>query len=447
MRTIAIERIIVPEDRQRKAFAKVKLDELEESILRRGLLHPLTVQPAPNGQYILRAGERRLRCITHIAEGGMSFFCDGEEIKPGFAPILRTNELDPIALKELEFDENKRRENLSWQEECSALNEIMAMKRALDPDVTRMEVAREISNATSEPVATVRENLAHAELVAKHLDNPQVASARNMREAYTIVSRNLQAEFEAALNAQAKPTTDHEIYNDDLLRFLPTLQEARYDVLLADPPYGMGADEFGTAGPSHEYSDTAERGLEIASAILREGFRLCKPEAHCYVFCDIDLFHRLQLIATKVGWTVFRTPLVWDKGGAQGHNPIPAQAIRRSYELILYAYKGDKPALRMITDVIRDIPNTRDTTHAAEKPAALYQHLLSRSATAGGRVLDPCCGSGPVFEAANNLGLRVLGIELNKSFFTIASNRRFKKGSLDGKPASAAEPEASAADL
>lgn len=429
MQVVELDRVVVPEGRQRQVFSEVKLEDLKESILRRGLLHPITVQPvAETGQFILRAGERRQRVIRAITEEAKDFRCDGQVIPPGFIPVLTTHELDEIGLLELELDENIRREALTWQEEGRALAKILELKRRQYPGVSDSSVAKEISEATNQPVRTIRESLLHAELVAKHLDDPKVAGARNMREAYSILSHKIQNEFEGALRAKMGTiaSSDHECYNDDCTKFLPTLQVSKYDAVITDPPYGMGADDFGTAGPGHDYVDDEETGLAIASCILREGFRLTKPEAHLYLFCDIDFFHRLRVRAANYGWTPFRTPLIWDKGGGAGHNPIPGQAIRRSYEVILFAYKGNRPALKMITDVIRDIPNVRQSIHAAEKPGRLFEHLLSRSCKPGDWVLDPCCGVGPVFEAGNALKLRCTGIELDKQFYSIADQRRYK---------------------
>lgn len=428
---IKLDQITVPEGRQRKDFNEDKLQDLLSSIREKGLLHPIVVRPLPDGTFELAAGERRLRCLRALTAAGIGYSCDGVAVEPGIVACTRTTEMDKIALKELEFDENVKRQALTWQEECAALNEIMELRKAQDPTTTRASVARELSAATGQPVGGVKANLAQAEFVAKHLEEPKVAAARTLREAYSVASRLQQAKFEHALREKIGQSTEHECYNDDLLKFLPTLQVPCFDCIIADPPYGVGADEFGTAGPSHEYEDTEKRGLELAACIIREGVRLTKPQAHLYLFCDIDLFHRLRDLAARAGWTPFRTPLIWDKGGASGHNPIPAQAIRRSYECILFASKGDRPALRLISDVIRDFPPVRNAVHAAEKPADLYAHLLARSCKPGDKVLDPCCGVGPIFEAANFLKLRATGIELDKQYWSIADGRRFPKTVLE----------------
>lgn len=433
MIVVNIEQVIVPPDRQRQAFNDGKVKELVESIYNVGLLHPPVVQPMPDGQYVLRAGEYRHRAISKISEAARIFFCDGIMIEAGQIPVTRTTEMSDVQLLELEFDENIKRQNLTPQEEVKALARILAARRLADPEATNKDVATEISKTTNTPVGTVVEKLAHADLVVQHMNDPRIAKkmegARSVREMYAIASSMVLNDFQTAARKQIGTITDHECHNDDCLKVLPTLKADWFDCIIADPPYGMGADSFGTAGPSHEYKDTEEYGLEIAACILREGFRVSKANAHLYMFCDIDLFHRLRDGAAKCGWTPFRTPLIWDKGGGAGHNPIPSQAIRRSYEMILFAYKGDRPALKMITDVVRDISNVRQSIHAAEKPGRLYEHLLSRSCKPGDWVLDPTCGVGPVFEAANILKCRAFGIEKDKQFFEYASQRRF--GSLE----------------
>ena len=113
-------------------------------------------------------------------------------------------------------------------------------------------------------------------------------------------------------------------------------------------------------------------------------------------------------------WLCQRTPIIWYKGSV-GHNPIPAIGFRRSYECILFAYKGNKPCKGLVDDVISIRPDF-EQTHAASKPVELYQKLLSRTCVIGDRVLDPCCGSGTIFPAATGLSLKATGIELNERF-------------------------------
>ena len=61
--------------------------------------------------------------------------------------------------------------------------------------------------------------------------------------------------------------------------------------------------------------------------------------------------------------------------------------------------------------------------HHAQKPVALYDNLLRRSARAGDYILDPFCGTGPVFPAAHALRCRATGIEIDDVACGIAANR------------------------
>jgi ParB family chromosome partitioning protein len=61
IKTISIDTIIMNPFQPRKVFMPEELEELKESILMVGLIHPPTVRPIEEGQYELLSGERRLR--------------------------------------------------------------------------------------------------------------------------------------------------------------------------------------------------------------------------------------------------------------------------------------------------------------------------------------------------------------------------------------------------
>lgn len=430
MKLIPLTSIVVPPDRQRKEFPAAKMRELEESILSLGLMHPIVVRETES-EIRLVAGERRMRCLQKIAEDKMIYFCDGVEIEPGLAACIRTSDLSELELREAELDENIKRQELSWQERCGALNGLLALRREQaekkGETVTTVAIARELADSTDTSVEGARAELARAEFVSTMMTHPKVAEARSLREAYTVAMKITDSELTAALaKATGETMSEHVMIAEDCISAMSTLPLASFDCVITDPPYGMGADNFGNAGPVHQYVDDKAGAILIASQIITHAAILCKEAAHLYMFCDIDQFHELRAIAERQGFKPWRTPLIWDKGGALGHNPIPAQGLRRSYETILYAYRGDKPGIVFMSDVIRGISTAASPLHPAEKPAALYRHLLQRSCRPGDTVLDPCCGTGAVFEAATSLKLRATGIEIDPEYAKIASSRRFK---------------------
>lgn len=441
MKPIPIGEIRIPANRQRKEFSLPKLKELQQSIEEFSCFHPIVIRHLPltleenggkrGGAWELVAGERRLRVFKMMFEEKTQIKCDNQILPLGMAPCTELMYLDPIERQEAELDENLKRVDLTWQEKTAAQNALMALRRGQDPTTTVTSVAKEISSSTEEPVETVRKVLARAEFIVKHInDVPAALEARDEKEAHKIILRHMEAEFRAALVAQTEQSTAHRLIEGDCISVMSTLELGSYDVVIADPPYGMDADSFGSAGPVHSYDDSPEEATRMAAQIIMHASVLCKPEAHLYIFCDPGFFAQLLSIAASCDWSIWRTPLVWDKGGSHGHNPVPTQAIRRTYEFIFYAYRGDRPGNFMISDVIRDIPQVTGEGHAAAKPGDLYKRLLARSVKPGDRVLDPVCGTGPIFEAANALRCVATGIDKNPDFIKLARPRMFKDATL-----------------
>jgi len=121
------------------------------------------------------------------------------------------------------------------------------------------------------------------------------------------------------------------------------------------------------------------------------------------------------------GWKIFPTPLVWFK--ANGMVPLPNLGPRRTYECILYAYKGERQTICLKNDCITKIPGVRNLKHGAQKPVALYCDLLSRSAKPGDAVLDCFGGSGTILVAGNIRKAIVTYIEDKDDAFNIAQSR------------------------
>jgi len=67
------------------------------------------------------------------------------------------------------------------------------------------------------------------------------------------------------------------------------------------------------------------------------------------------------------------------------------------------------------------IPNTYNKRtgfhHPTQKPAELYEWLLSRYCPEGGTILDPTAGSFASCFVAQKLGLNAIGIEMNDAFY------------------------------
>lgn len=420
---------IVIENRQRIEHDPVRHQELLGSIERVGLLHPPVLR-MKGDHYVLVAGERRLRAMQDLHEMNRPFKYEGEVVYQPSIPYSLLGELSELEAMEAELDENIKRMDISWQERCSALEKLEQLRAAQAkeqglPPPTPAKLAEE----TRGTAAGYNTDITRKQLIlAKHLDNPEVAKAKTVDEAFKVLKRQ-EADQRNAEHAAVVGTSFHaglhRLEQADVRDWLPQQEPAQFDVILTDPPYGMGADEFGDSGGlaagAHGYEDSAEYFSELMQVVIPQITRLAKPNAHAYLFCDVDKFHYLRELMRAEGWTPFRTPLIWFKPSAS-RAPWPDQGPQRKYELILFAVRGDRPVTKMLGDVLQ-YPSDDNLGHAAQKPVELYKDLLSRSARAGDRVLDCFAGTGPILPAAHQLKVSATAIERMPAAYGIAAKR------------------------
>jgi len=426
-RYASVSSINISSNRQRRQFDEEALRELVESIQRpAGLLHPLVCR-LEDDKYILVAGERRLRAIQDIYALGGTFNFAGEPVLPGMVPFTLLQDLDPIQIMEAELEENTIRRDLTWQERANAMSQLAELRKA--QAAASNSPPPTIVSLTAETRGTKYTDTTRKELmVARHLDDPDVQGAKSLDEAVKTLKRKEERKRNAELAVRIGEnfsSKDHLVVQQDAETWAMSCKSDRFDVILTDPPYGMGADGFGDAGGKtsggHSYTDSEDILSHILSWFPEQSFRIAKQAAHLYLFCDIDWFHTWRDALSDAGWKVFRTPLIWFKPSAY-RAPWPEQGPQRKYELILYAVKGDKKCTALAGDVI-ECPPDENLGHNAQKPVALYQELLRRSARPGERVLDLFAGSGPLIPAAHSLKCSATCVEIDQASAGMALGR------------------------
>lgn len=421
--------------RQRSAMDKVKLSELKESIADKGILHPPVYWQDVSGKWVLTAGERRSEAMRQLHAEGRRFGHDGSEVPPGQIPITRLDEaLDEIARFEVELDENVRRDDLTWQDRVKAFADLHSMRQRSNPKQTSEDTAKELlERGLVKTLPTGRLHMKEARLIADHLDNDKIAQARNPAEALSLVYKMEEERVTAALVKRkfALATVEAKITlrQGHCENILDGLDSDMADLILADPPYGLGASAAGFRGRTvhhHNYEDTRENAQKIARAILTEGFRVCKTRANIFMFCDIDLFDWLKSTASNMGWSPFRRPLIWQKSESEGMAPWGGSGPRITTEFIFFATKGQRGLNASPIDVFNVKRVSRsERIHAAEKPVELLKTLIQISTLPGDFVLDPCCGSGSTLVAAKELKRAGLGIELDLDYYNTALSNVF----------------------
>jgi site-specific DNA-methyltransferase (adenine-specific) len=408
-------------DRQRKEFTPKDLQDLKRSIFSKGLLHAPVLSTAST----LLAGERRIRAMAELHEEGNTFTYNNEPVPSGQVPYSLVADLSPADFLEAELEENIIRADLTWQEQTAARVRIHELRRQLNgPTHKQTATAQEVSKISGANVKTEGARLARALTIEKHKNEPHVFNAPNESAAYRAILDKNAAKFRAQLAALEGHESPHQIIHGDAYEELPKLPDRTFDAIICDPPYGIDADKMGKEA-QHHYQDDADYALKFCEMILTQGFRLCKPQAVLFMFCDFDHFVTLKEYAQRQAWTVWRTPLVWHKGNEGGNAPWGRGGFIRTYEVLLFATKGGQELRNPGgSDVITFSRITRGAKrHAAEKPAPLLSHLVSLACLPGGTLLDPCAGSGSIIRGANNHRVRVTAVEKDEAYFTEALSR------------------------
>lgn len=203
-----------------------------------------------------------------------------------------------------------------------------------------------------------------------------------------------------------KPYYDQDgitIYHGDCREVLPTVSPETVDLLLTDPPFGIGyRDRTGRkiAGdaPGEFGKDDVLRLLEYSRCII----------------WGAENFH--QWLPPSRGW------IVWAK--VQDQKLADVKASVSNVELA-WSNVAQSPQLfnHYWRDWIRRASERGVRYHPALKPVELMVWLVDRYTGSGETVLDPYMGSGPVVKACHLTGRRYIGIEIEEKYCEIAVQR------------------------
>lgn len=211
------------------------------------------------------------------------------------------------------------------------------------------------------------------------------------------------------------------------------------DVLLTDPPYGIGVCPRGTIG-----SDPTKRSR-----------RRHKIRAGCTRFAPVTWDSAppdpwvLEMLISRARWAIIwggnfypRMPrstcwFVWDKKFPPGMGFADAElawtSLRRAVRIFRWRWAG------MLQE---DMSRKEVRVHPTQKPVPLMEWCLAK--VPGARsVLDPFMGSGTTLVAAQRAGIRAWGIEQDPAYCeaAVARLRADRESAASSIPGRLAEPD------
>lgn len=198
----------------------------------------------------------------------------------------------------------------------------------------------------------------------------------------------------------------------DCLDGLKEIPDSSVDLIVTDPPYGIGIKSQGSdKSKLNPWADICNAAYWY-TAWIKEAKRILKPTGALWSFINWRYLPTLMKAGLDAQWSV-ESLLVWDK---QTLGPGGIKGLRPSYELVaLFAGPDFKIENRSLPDIQRfKWASYKPTGHPAEKPLDLIRWIIRESGGGPHRVIvDSFMGSGTTAVAAVQEGCNYIGFEMN----------------------------------
>ena len=195
--------------------------------------------------------------------------------------------------------------------------------------------------------------------------------------------------------------SDIVIYCADNKTILPLIPDKSIDLVLTDPPYGIGA---GREKPHNGWVDYGISDWDLQSPD-ESIFKLLKDKSLNQIIWGGNYF--TDYLYPTMGW------LVWDKG-------------QREFSLAVggLAWTSYQKALRIYT-VARGKALQDGKQHPTQKSLEImkFSILYADNGNSVTTILDPFLGSGTTAVASKILGRKCIGIEIEEKYCKIAVER------------------------
>lgn len=413
-------------ERYRKEMGKLK--NLADSITRTRQILPILL----NRQYeLIDGGRRTAACLLA-----------GIKVKAVFEDIA-----DPVEMRELEIEGNLHGLEYSPAEYALAVRDLHKMKqdrfgvggRGRKQEGDTSHSAADTAKLIGMTKASVYNALEMADLVDKFPQLKQAKTKREIKKAGESLQK-LQKTMDGLEKNKEVLKNNKQLFQvilGDSIEYMLKMTENSVNILLTDPLYGINADKLmqtiggktgGTLSTSgYKIEDSTDKAMLYYKILARESFRFCKQDAHGYIFVGPEYFWILRQVFIDAGWGVHVKPLIWTKREV-GQCNVPHAWPSSCYEMIMYIRKDEsRLILEGRPDWFECLPvPSKERRHTYEKPVKLIKDMLERVSLPGQLVFDPFAGSGPVLEAATELKLRSIGIDISPEAYANILERMTK---------------------
>ncbi|MEN8493444.1 site-specific DNA-methyltransferase [Dehalococcoides sp. THU3] len=233
---------------------------------------------------------------------------------------------------------------------------------------------------------------------------------------------------------------DSILYNEDCIIAMKRMQNDTVDLVLTDPPYNLGNfmkgrdtnlkkmrdNFFGAAGWDDLSFEDWEKSMD---SFFKESARVLKKGGAMVVLMSIIKVETLIRIAESHK-LYYKTTGIWHKT-----NPMPRNMnlhfVNSTEAWVYFTYGKRTGTFNNDGKVIHDFLETgvaangerKYGKHPTQKPVALMEFFVQLLSNEGDMILDPFMGSGSTGVAAKKNNRNFTGVELNESYFQMATRR------------------------
>lgn len=206
-----------------------------------------------------------------------------------------------------------------------------------------------------------------------------------------------------------------DLYNNDCMKILPTLDNKSVDLVVTDIPYDVVNRKHGSLRKLDKgKADIITFDLDM---FVSELVRVTKGSI--YIFCGTEQVSNIRkiLVQNKMSTRL----CIWEKT-----NPSPMNGDKiwlSGIECCVFGRFSNATFNEHCKNTVFRYPCGRNKLHPTQKPLELIEKLVLASSNEGDTVLDPCMGSGTTGVACKKNNRKFIGIEMDREFYNIASHR------------------------
>ncbi|MDP5009389.1 MAG: site-specific DNA-methyltransferase [Glaciimonas sp.] len=241
----------------------------------------------------------------------------------------------------------------------------------------------------------------------------------------------------------------NQIFQEDALQGLARIPDGSIDLLIADPPYGLGKDYGNDSDKMEMAAYLAWTEQWVAAALPK-----LKPNGSLYIF--LTWRYSPEIFVMLKQRMIMLNEIIWDRrvpsmgGGTRRYSSVhdtvgffakskehyfDLDAIRIPYDAVTKKARsrsifvgakwlelGYNPKdVWSVSRLHREHRERED--HPTQKPLEIVDRMIKASCPPGGVVLDPFMGSGTTAVAAQRCGRDFVGFELNPDYCVLIEQR------------------------